>query len=339
MNRNELQLLAELSDPDEGTVAAVASLTGNIMLLGAGGKMGYGVALMALRAAQMAGTNQRIIAVSRFTDSDLADQLKLEGIETIACDLLDPRAVQQLPDAANVIAMAGHKFGITRNPGLSWQSNVCIPFNIVKRFCDSQIVVLSSGNVYPYVDVDGGGAVEATPLDPVSEYGWTVVGRERIYDQCSRTYGTPMSILRLSYANEPRYGVLVDIAMKVRRGEPIDLTMGHVNVAWATDVNRVTMKAFTMTDAPPAILNVAGSQTLHVRELAELFGEAFGLTPNLVGEESATALLSNSSSCWQRFGEPEATVDYMIRRVAEWIMQGNVMWDIPTRYEVRSGEY
>lgn len=339
MNRNELQLLAELSDPDEGVVNAIASLEGDIMLLGAGGKMGYGLSLMALRAMQMAGLPHRVIAVSRFSNGDLLQQLKLEGIETIVCDLLDPHAVDRLPDAANVIAMVGQKFGSSQNPGLCWHTNVSAPANISRRFCDSQLVVFSSGNVYPFVPVDSGGAHESTLLSPVSEYGWTVVGRERIYDQFSRTHGTPMTILRLNYANEPRYGVLVDIATMVRNNQPIDLSMGYVNVVWATDVNRVALKAFSLTDSPPKVLNVAGPQVLRVRDLAQQFGEAFGIEPVFTGEEHATALLSNADECWKRFGEPEAPVDYMIRRVAEWIMQGNPTWELPTRFEVRSGRF
>ncbi len=339
MNRCELQLLAELSDPDEGVVDAVASLDGDIMLLGAGGKMGYGLSLMALRAMRMAGLSHRVMAVSRFSHGELSQQLRLEGIETIACDLLDPHAVDRLPEAANVIAMVGQKFGSSQNPGLCWQANVAVPANIARRFCDSQWVVFSSGNVYPFVPADSGGADESTPLSPVSEYGWTVVGRERIYDQFSRTHGTPMTILRLNYANEPRYGVLVDIAMMVRNSRPIDLSMGHVNVVWTTDVNRVVLKAFSLTHSPPMVLNVAGPQALKVRDLAGQFGEAFGIEPIFTGQENPTALLSDAGECWKKFGQPEATVDYMIRRVAQWIMEGNATWELPTRFEVRSGRF
>ncbi len=339
MNRNELQLLAELSDPDEGVVASLAALKGDLILLGAGGKMGYGLSLMALRAFQLAGRKDRVIAVSRFNTPELADQLRLEGIEVIACDLMNLDAVRTLPDAANVICMVGHKFGMSENPGLIWLTNTCVPANLASRYCDSQMVVLSSGNIYPHVDVNSGGATEATPTDPEGEYGQTVLGRERIYDYFSRTHGTPMTFIRLNYANETRYGVLVDIAMKVRRGEPIDVTMGHVNVVWATDVNRVVLKAFTLTDSPPRLLNLAGPQTLAVRDLAMQFGEAFGLEPRFTGTEASTALLSNSSSCWSMLGGPEGTIDYMVRRIAEWIMQGNPTWERPTGFQVRSGKF
>lgn len=301
--------------------------------------MGYGVALMALRAFQMAGRSNRVIAVSRFNSSDVAEQLRLEGIEAIACDLLDVDAVRALPEAGNVISMVGQKFGTASQPGQTWVTNTVVPAHIAQRYCDSQIVVLSSGNAYPFVPVTSGGATEATPLSPIGEYAQSAVGRERIFEHFSLTHGTPMTLVRLNYANETRYGVLVDIAMNVRKGEPIDVTMGHVNAVWATDANRVVLKCFELTDSPPSVINVAGPEALKVRALALAFGEAFGVEPVIVGTEAASALLSDSSKCWQRFGGPEATTDYMIRRIAGWIMEGYPTWERPTRFEVRSGAF
>lgn len=339
MNRNELQLLAELSDPDEGVVRALGALDGDLILLGAGGKMGYGLSLMALRAFQMAGKSNRVIAVSRFNSSDVAEQLRLEGITTISCDLLDVDAVRLLPEAANVVSLVGQKFGTSLHPAQTWATNTIAPANIAQRYCDSQIVVLSSGNVYPLTSVTSSGASESTALSPVGEYGQTAVGRERIFEHFSQTHGTPMTLIRLNYANEPRYGVLVDIALKVRQGEPIDVTMGHVNAVWATDVNRVVYKCFELSNSPPAVINVAGPQVLKVRDLALAFGEAFGMDPVIIGHEAETALLSDASKCWQQFGGPEATTDYMIRRIASWIMEGYPTWDLPTGFQVRSGAF
>ena len=339
MNRNELQLLAELSDPDEGVVRALAALDGDVMLLGAGGKIGYGLALMVHRGLELAGKKSRVIAVSRFSSPEIAEQLRLEGMQTVAADLLDVDAVRALPDAANIIYLVGQKFGTTSQPGLTWLTNTIIPANVAQRFCDSQFVVVSTGNVYPLMPVAGGGASESTPLSPVGEYGQSALARERIFEHFSRTHGTPMSIIRLNYANEPRYGVLVDIAMKVRRGEPIDVTMGHVNAVWATDANRVIVKSFGLTDSPPSVLNVAGPRTLRVRDLAMAFGEALGVEPVIVGHEDEHALLSDAYKCWSTFGEPEATDDYMIRRVAAWILEGYATWDRPTDFQMQTGEF
>jgi len=341
MNRCELQLLAELSDPDAGVIETMSRLDGDLLLLGAGGKMGYGLALMALRALKESGKSKRVIAVSRFSSHGLRDEIASEGIETVSCDLCDADAVRRLPDATNIIYMVGQKFGTAQSPGATWLTNTVIPAALAQRFCDSQIVAFSSGNVYPLMPVAPGGGVggasEDTGVSPVGEYAMTVVGRERILDHFSRTQGTPMTIVRLNYANEPRYGVLVDIAMKVRRGEPVDVTMGYVNAVWTTDANRVALKCFDLTSSPPAIVNLAGPQTLSVREVAQRFGEAFGVTPMIKGIEAETALLNDASRCWTRFGGPEATLDYMIGRIADWIMQGNPTWDRPTHFEVRSG--
>jgi nucleoside-diphosphate-sugar epimerase len=339
MNRHELHLLAELSDPDEGVVGAMAALEGDLLLLGAGGKMGYGIALMALRAFKEAGKSNRVIAASRFSDRELREQIELEGITTLACDLLDAEAVRGLPDAPNVMSLVGQKFGTSQSPGLTWVTNTVIPAMICQRFCDSQIVAFSSGNVYPLTPVDSRGASEQTPLAPVGEYGQTVLGRERVYDYYSRTQGTPATIVRLNYANEPRYGVLVDIAMKVRRGEAIDVTMGCVNVLWATDANRVGLKCFELTSSPPTTINLAGPRVVSVREVAAMFGAAFGVDPVITGTEASTALLSDATKCWTRFGGPEAEVDYMVRRIADWIMQGYPVWAKPTHFEVRGGTF
>ncbi len=351
MNRCELQLLGELSSPDAGVIDVMSRLEGDLLLLGAGGKMGYGLALMALRALRESNRPNRVLAASRFSSGGsggsggsgagaaLRNEIQSEGIETIACDLSDAAAVRDLPDAPNIIYMVGQKFGTAQSPGATWVTNIVIPAAVAQRFCDSQIVAFSSGNVYPLTPIDSGGASEGTPVAPVGEYAMTVVGRERILDHFSRTQGTPMAIIRLNYANEPRYGVLVDVAMKVRRGQPVDVTMGYVNAVWTTDANRIALKCFDLTASPPAIVNLAGPQTLSVRELALRFGEALGVQPVITGVEASTALLSNASACWRRFGEPEAGVDYMVRRIAEWISQGYPTWDRPTHFEVRSGVF
>lgn len=338
MNRNELQLLAELSDPDAGVVKTLAAMEGDLILLGAGGKIGYGLALMAKRAFQESNKTNRVIAVSRFRSPGLREEMESDHIETITCDLSDAAAVRGLPDADAVIYMAGLKFGTSDNPGLTWLTNTYVPALVAQRYCDSTIVAYSSGNIYPLAPADGEGPTEDSPVGPVGEYGQTVLGRERILEYFSRSHGTPMTLVRLNYANEPRYGVLVDLAMKVRRGEPIDVSMGYVNVVWQTDANRVALKCFDLAASPPAVVNLAGPKVA-VREMATRFGEAFGKEPIFVGQEADTALLSCGDACWRRLGPPEATLDYMIGRIADWLMAGYLTWRTPTHFEVREGAF
>ncbi|MEX2214297.1 MAG: NAD(P)-dependent oxidoreductase [Phycisphaeraceae bacterium] len=339
MNRAELQLLAELSDPDEDVIRTLSAMQGDLIFLGAGGKIGQGLALMARRAFIETGASNRVIAVSRFSDPQARANLEEDHIHTMACDLTDAGMVRDLPDASHVVYMTGVKFGTQDNPGQTWVTNTCIPAIVAQRYCDSSIVAFSSGNVYPYFPVDSQGPDETVPLSPVGEYGWSVVGRERVLDYYSRLHGTPMTILRLNYANEPRYGVMVDIAVKVMRSEPIDVTMGYVNVLWQTDSNRVTLKAFDVCDSPPAVLNLAGPEAVSVRELAGRFGERLGVEPIFTGSEATTALLSNASACWAKWGPPEAELDHMIGRISEWLMAGYPTWNRPTHYEQRSGSF
>ena len=342
MNRADLQLIAELSDPDRGVVEALSRMEGDLVVLGAGGKMGFNLALMAHRAFQEAGKANRVMAVSRFASDDQRQAFESEGIHTHRAELTDAAAVRDLPDAPNVLHLTGVKFGTGDNPGYTWLINVHEPALIAQRYCDSQIVALSSGNVYPLTSRGSGdvaGATEDTPLNPVGEYGQTVVGRERMFQHFSQQHGTPVCVVRLNYAIEPRYGVLTDLARKVQRGEPIDLSMGYVNIVWTTDANRVILKCFDLATSPPKALNLTGPTVLSVRELANQFADIFGSDPVFTGEESPTALLSDASECWKRFGPPEATLEYMVHRVAEWLMQGLPVWDKPTHFEVRSGQF
>lgn len=339
MNRNELELLAEISEPDDGVIETLSKLDGDLLLLGAGGKIGHGLALMARRAFDAAGRQDRVIAVSRFSDEHVQQQIEADGIDTIRADLTDVDAVRGLPDAPNVVYMAGHKFGTSDSPGLTWLLNVYAPALVAQRYRGGRIVAYSSGNIYPLAPVDSGGPSEAVGPAPVGEYGQTVLGRERIFDHFCRDHGTPVSIVRLNYANEPRYGVLVDIATKVMTGEPIDLSMGYVNVVWTTDANRVTLRCFGLCATPPDVLNLAGPQVLAVRDLAERFGEALGVEPVFTGEPAPTVLLSDASRCWALFGEPAADVDYMVRRIADWLAAGYQTWNRPTHFQVRNGAF
>lgn len=339
MDRNESELLCELSDPDAGVLESMKKIDGDVMLLGAGGKIGYGLALMAKRAMDEADLSHRVIAVSRFSTPDVQEMMDADGISTIACDLTDPDAIATLPDCPNILYMVGTKFGTSDNPGATWLLNVHVPALVAQRYSESRIVAYSSGNIYPFSPIDSDGPKEDTPPDPVGEYGQTVLGRERIFDYFSRQNGTPTCIVRLNYANEPRYGVLVDIATRVMNGEPVDVTMGYVNVVWQTDCNHVTLRCFDLVDSPPAILNLAGPEKLSVRDIAEKFGEHFGVEPTLTGQEAQTALLSDGNRCWANFGSPQAELDYMIERIAGWLMAGYQTWNKATHFEVRHGQF
>ncbi len=121
-----------LSRPDDSVVADLASLDGDIMVLGATGKIGPSLARMAKRAAP----HKQVIAVARFSDPSLLDQFKQQGIETIQCDLLDPRAVAALPAIKNVILMTGYKFGATGNPARTWAVNTLLPAQVAATLKD-----------------------------------------------------------------------------------------------------------------------------------------------------------------------------------------------------------
>ena len=275
MTHSVEELEEALSRPGAADIEAVRSLRGDLLILGAGGKMGPSLARRAARAARQAEVAVKITAVSRFGDTVVRRQLESEGVETVAADLLDPLALGSLPWAPNVIFMAARKFGSTGEESLTWAMNSWLPAQVAQRYRNSRIVAFSSGNVYPFVPVDSGGASEQTPPGPVGEYAQSVLGRERMFEHFSREFGTPVTLLRLNYAVELRYGVLLDIARKVHEGRPVDLGMGYVNVIWQGDANSICLRSFRLCASPPAVLNITGPETLSVREIAEGFAERF----------------------------------------------------------------
>ena len=301
--------------------------------------MGPTVARMAARAASLVGDGRRIFAVSRFSDPSARSALGNAGVETIACDLLDRDAVAQLPDAPNVIFMAGQKFGTTAAPAATWAMNTIVPAICAERYRAASIAAFSTGNVYPLASVDTGGAHEADALGPVGEYASSALGRERVLEFYSERFRTPMAILRLNYAIDLRYGVLADIALRVWRGEAVPLAMGHVNVIWQGDASRVALESLARASAPPFIVNVTGGETLSVRILAESFGRAFGKEVRFKGTERARALLSNTDKIRATFSPPEVAVDKMIEWVADWIRDGGRLLGKPTHFEERTGTF
>ena len=290
------ELEENLSIPSARAVAAMGRLSGDIILLGVGGKMGPTLARMAMRASQAAGIDRRVIGVSRFSEPGVRKRLEEHGVETIAGNLLDENFVASLPQVANVIYMAGFKFGASTDPSMTWAMNCHLPSLVCRKYRDSRIAAFSTGNVYGLVANDRGGSVETDVPNPVGEYAMAALGRERMFEYFSRSLHLPVVLLRLNYATELRYGVLVDLAQKVWTEQPIDLTMGHVNVIWQADANAMALSALEHTATPPFVVNVAGEEILSIRQTAEELGRLLDKPVHLTGSEAPDALLSNGQA-------------------------------------------
>lgn len=335
---SEAELEDSLSRPTPGVIETLAELDGDLLVLGAGGKMGLSLASMAARALRAAGAERRVIAVSRFGGGTQA--FEAAGVDTISADLLADGALEALPDAPNILYLAGMKFGSSGAQPATWAMNTHLPGLVAARFAGSRIVALSTGNVYPFSRVDGAGSVEAEPPDPVGEYAITCLGRERMLAYYSERDGTPVTTIRLNYANALRYGVLVDIAQKVAAGEPVDVTMGAVNVIWQGDANAAILRSFGICASPPTVLNVAGPEVLKVRWIAERLAELLGVDgPVIVGSEAETALLSDSTEMVRRFGPPEMPIEQLLAWTAAWLRSGGRLLGKPTKFQVRDGRF
>lgn len=333
------QLESLLGEPSAGAITTLASLDDDLLILGVGGKMGPTLARMARRAFDIAGVRRRVIGVSRFGQGDEENRLRAHGIETIRCDMLDVKQLRDLPEIANIVYMAGMKFGSTGQEARTWAMNSFLPGLVCQRFPRSRIVAFSTGNVYPLSLVVRGGAVESDSPGPIGEYAMSCLGRERVFEHFSRTQNQPMAILRLNYATELRYGVLVDLASKVFTGEPIDLAMGNANVIWQGDANAMALQALGCPATPPLVLNIAGPEIVSIRRLAEQFGLLLEREPIFRGEESPSALISNGQEAIRRFGYPRVGVGQMLHWVADWIRQGGSSLGKPTHFEVRDGRF
>ena len=337
--RNEVELEAALSAPNEADIDAARQWGGDLLLLGVGGKMGPSLALRAVKAARGAGVSHQVIGVSRFSDERARALLEEAGVKTIPANLLDESDLAGLPDSPNIIYMAARKFGSTGDEGYTWAMNTYLPGRVAERFRSSRIVSFSSGNVYPFVPVTSGGATEETPTEPVGEYAISALGRERMFTHFSQVNGTPVTLLRLNYAVEMRYGVLFDIGSKVFARDPVDVSMGNANVIWQGDANSVCLRSLLHASSPPLVLNLTGPETLSVRWIAREFGRHFGVTPEFTGEESPRALLNNAARCFQMFGYPTVSVAELIEATAQWIGAGGRALGKPTHFEVRDGKF
>ncbi len=328
-----------LSDPSDEAIAALSKLPGDIVVLGVAGKMGPTLARMARRAADLAGSPRRVIGVARFSEPALEGWLQAQRIETIRCDLLDDRTVARLPDSPLVIYMAGRKFGSSGQEPLTWAMNAALPVAIARRYAGSRIAAFSTGNVYGLTPVRNGGSRETDPLRPVGEYAMSCLARERLFEHFSVAQGTKTVLLRLNYATEMRYGLLVDLARKLASGIPIDLTMGHMNVIWQGDANAMALASLAHAASPAAILNLAGPGPLAVRDVCESLAARMGVTVRFTGEEAADALLSDGSAGWAALGRPRVELDQMIAWTADWVTRGGPFLDKPTHFESRDGRF
>jgi len=328
-----------LSTPSEASVKLLSEIEGDIIFLGVGGKIGPTLARMAIRACDLAGIDKRIYGVSQFKSDQLREQIEDVGIETIRGDLLDADLINSLPKAKNVFFLAGMKFGSEENISLTWAVNSYMPGLVANYFKGSNIVAFSTGCVYPLVSVDSGGSLETDPSEPVGEYAQSCLGRERMFEHGSQQHQTKVCLIRLNYSVELRYGVLVDIALKVLNQEPIDLSMGYFNAIWQGHVNDMVLRSLQQCESPAKVLNITGREILSVHKVALEFGKLFEQKPEFVNKESGTALLNNANQAFQLFGRPVVSVDQMIKWIFNWINEEGELLGKPTHYEVRNGKY
>ncbi|WP_017259249.1 NAD-dependent epimerase/dehydratase family protein [Pedobacter arcticus] len=336
----DLELLEkQLTAPSDALIADIAKIEGDIILLGIGGKMGPGIGKLAVEAVKAAGLSKRIIGVSRFSDEKSRLEMEAAGIETIACDLLDDAQLQALPDAKNVIFLAGNKFGTTGKEGFTWAMNAYLPGRVAEKYKNANIVAFSSGNVLPFVKVTSGGVSEETSPEPIGEYAQSCLGRERVFEYFAQKNNTPTLIYRLNYAVDFRYGVVMEIAKSVLEGKEIDLRTENVNVIWQGDANEIAIRSLLHCEAPAKMLNVTGPETLSIKWIAQQFGKTFGIEPKFIHEAAGSALLNNASECHRLFGYPRVTIREVIDITATWLQQGGEQLGKATHFQERGGKF
>lgn len=336
---SETELEDRLSEPSPAAIKALQALESDLLILGVGGKMGPTLARMAARALADIGSPFQVIGVARFNQPGLREKLEGWSVKTIACNLLDRAALAGLPDSSNVIFMAGQKFGATGQAAQTWAMNSYLPALVAERFSAARTVVFSTGNVYPLTSVVQSGSVESDPPNPVGEYAMSCLGRERIFEYFSLTRGLRCAIMRLNYAIDLRYGVLLDIAQKVKNQRPIDLGMGAANVIWQGDANAQALALLDHCNTPPFIINITGPETVSVQRVAERFGKLLGVAPIFTGAEASTALLNNAAQAQALFGYPRVSLQQMVEWTAAWVQMEGTTLNKPTLFETRDGKF
>jgi len=337
---NDLATLENLlSTPTEAAVKMCSDLEGDIMFLGIGGKIGPSLAMMTRRACEKAKVRKHIYGVSLFESDEQRKKIEDMGIETLHGDLLDMNFIKSLPKVKNVFFLAGMKFGSEENISLTWAVNSYMPALVADHFKESNIVAFSTGCVYPLVPVESGGSLEADPPEPTGEYAQSCLGRERLFEYGSKKNRTRVCLIRLNYSVELRYGVLLDIATRVKNREAIDLSMGYFNVIWQGDMNNMVLRSLEICESPAKVLNITGEEILSVREVAREFGQLLNIKPEFTGVEAKTALLNKPEQAFRLYGRPKVSTQQIIKWIAHWISEGGETLGKPTHYEVRDGKY
>ncbi len=309
------ELLDALSTPSRELVEMFGSLDGPITILGAGGKMGPSLTLMARRAMDLAdgGRRRAVIAVSRWSDEAVAHQLDDAGVQVETVDLRYHSSMERLQYTPNVIFMAGQKFGTAGDPADTWHMNTIVPAWCGEHFAGATQVVFSTGNVYPLTPISGHGASEATPLAPVGEYAMSCLGRERVMTALGTSNRSPVALYRLNYAC----------------------------VIWQRDANDIALRLLTHAAVPAVPVNVTGLEVHRVRALATALGDRLGVAPQFTGDEAPDALLSDARALRGRFGD---TLDLMpletlLDWTVEWVRDGRPLLGKATKFEVRDGKF
>ena len=328
-----------LTAPSAALIEDIKKIKGDIVLLGIGGKMGPSMGKLLVDAIKAAGITKRVIGISRFSDEKAKAELEANGIETITCDLLNDEELFTLPDAENVIYLAGNKFGTTGKESFTWAMNSYLPGRVAEKYKNANIVAFSSGNVLPFVPVTSGGVSEETTPEPIGEYAQSCLGRERIFEYFAKKNQTPILIYRLNYAVDFRYGVVLEIAKAVKAGKPIDVSTENVNVIWQGDANEIAIRSLLHCSTPAKILNVTGPEILSTRWIAQQFGNIFGLEPKFVNEPVGTALLNNASECHRIFGYPKVTIREIIDITGAWLNGGGDEFGKATHFQERGGKF
>ena len=335
----DAELDEALVTPTAADIETLAQSPGDILIVGAGGKMGPTLAARVRRAADASPKRRRVIAASRFSDPASRHGLERDGVETIACDLTDVAQIGALPACDHVFYLAGRKFGTTDRSDLTWFTNTVVPALVAEHFSSSRLVVFSTGNVYPLVPAAGRASVETDPPQPVGEYAQSCLGRERVVEFVSHERGTKALLFRLNYAVDLRYGTLVDIARRVQNGDEVDLTIGWLNAIWQGDANSYAIRSLALCASPATVLNVTGLERISVREVAARFGQDLQKPVRYRGSEGPLALLSDAARCVDLLGPPEVPLERLLGWVVHWVRIGGASLNKPTHFEVADGRY